>query len=285
MPLQDTTKVVCQRLDFYRRNYAVLSNKPYHVSGEINFVIDNVYKLYFLAIMIVLNKEKCREALIERILTLEIPPGSLLEEAQLCEEFGLSRTPFREVIQSLAGDGYLSIVRNRGAKVSSMDFESMRHFFQTAPMVYSASGRLAAENATEAQITELRDVQAKFRSACEAREINMVVMHNHRFHEIIGEMSDNPYLTPSLKRVLIDHTRMSHKFYRPANSRERLMVWEACDHHDAMIDAIEKGDGTAIVELTQAHWELSKNRIEQFVSPDPLEFDLVKPVEGKKYAV
>ena len=99
-------------------------------------------------------------------------------------------------------------------------------------------------------------------------------MHNHRFHALIGEMANNPYLTPSLKRLLIDHTRMSQKFYRPANSQERMLVWKACDHHDAMISAIEAGDTEVIVRLTLEHWELSKNRIEKFARPDPLEFDL-----------
>lgn len=226
--------------------------------------------------MIVLNKEKCREELIARILTLEIAPGSLLDEATLCEEFNLSRTPLREVIHGLAGDGYLSVVRNRGAKVSSMDIESMRNFFQTAPMIYSAVGRLAVENATPEQIDELREVQRRFRQTCELGETRNIVMYNHSFHAMIGEMANNPYLTPSLKRLLIDHTRMSQKFYRPANSRERMLVWQACDHHDAMINAIEAGDTEKIVDFTMEHWELSKNSIEKFARPDPLEFDLVQ---------
>ncbi|MEM7289820.1 MAG: GntR family transcriptional regulator [Pseudomonadota bacterium] len=224
--------------------------------------------------MIPARKETCREELINRILTLEIAPGSLLDETELSNEFDLSRTPLREVIQSLAGDGFLTLVRNRGAKVSSMDFESMRSFFQTAPMVYSAIGRLAAENAGEVQIEELRLTQQKFRAACEGGETHHMAIHNHRFHELIGEMAGNSYLTPSLRRLLIDHTRMSQKFYKPVNSKERLMVWDACDQHDALIKAIEENDVEAIVQFTMDHWELSRNRIEKFAKPDPLSFDL-----------
>lgn len=226
--------------------------------------------------MIYKNKEACRETLIERILTLEIAPGAVLDEALLSEEFGLSRTPLREVIQGLAGEGYLSLVKNRGAKVSSMDIESMRSFFQAAPMVYSAVGRLAAENALPEQIQEIKEVQRRFRQAAESGETRSIATFNHRFHEIIGEMAGSVYLTPSLNRLLIDHTRMSQKFYRPANSRERLRVWEACEQHDGMIVAIENNDPDKVVELTLEHWELSRTRIETFARPDPLEFDLVK---------
>ncbi|MEL7430154.1 MAG: GntR family transcriptional regulator, partial [Pseudomonadota bacterium] len=102
--------------------------------------------------MIPVKKETCKAELVNRILTLEIEPGALLDETALCEEFGLSRTPLREVFQALSGEGYLMLVRNRGAKVSSMDLESMRSFFQSAPMVYAATGRLAAENASSGQI-------------------------------------------------------------------------------------------------------------------------------------
>ncbi len=51
---------------------------------------------------------------------------------------------------------------------------------------------------------------------------------------------------------------------------------ESAKHHDAMIEAIEGNDPEKIVELTLEHWELSRNQIEKFARPDPLEFDLDK---------
>jgi DNA-binding GntR family transcriptional regulator len=222
------------------------------------------------------KKEECRSELISRILTLEISPGSMLDEAELSSEFDLSRTPLREVFQTLAGEGYISLVRNRGAKVSSMNLESMRSFFQTAPMIYCAVGRLAAESAKPEQINELQEVQRRFRLSCENGETASIAMLNHRFHELIGEMADNIYMAPTLRRLLIDHTRMSQKFYKPQNSQERLQVWAACDHHDKIIEAIEARDEELIVQITLDHWELSRNQIEKFTKPDPLEFGLEK---------
>jgi len=226
--------------------------------------------------MIVKNKETCREDLIERILTLDIEPGAILDEAELSEEYGLSRTPLREVFQKLAGEGYLTLAKNRGAKVSSMDINSMRNFFQAAPMIYAAVARLAVENARKDQIAQLKEVQRLFRMACEEKETRLIVMHNHNFHELMGRMADNPYLTPSLNRLLIDHSRLSQKFYNPINSKERLRVWKACDQHDAMIEAIEAGEPATIVELTLEHWSLSRVEIEKYARPDPLDINLGK---------
>lgn len=224
--------------------------------------------------MIVNKKQACQDALIHRILTLDIQPGSTLDETLLSEEYGLSRTPLREVFQKLAGDGYLAQIENRGTKVSSMDLVSMRDFFQSAPMIYAAVARLAAENASRQQIGELKQVQSLFRRAGEESEAQEMAMQNHQFHRIIGEMAGNPYLTPSLNRLLIDHTRMSQMFYKPINSKERLLVWEACDQHDGMIEAIVNNDPGTIVNLTIEHWELSRDRIEKFVRPDPLDVDI-----------
>lgn len=224
--------------------------------------------------MIVTKKQTCQESLIHRILTLDIQPGSTLDETILSEEYGLSRTPLREVFQKMAGDGYLVQNENRGTKVSSMDLTSMRNFFQSAPMIYASVARLAAENATRQQIDELKSVQINFRRAGEESESQEMAMYNHRFHHIIGEMAGSPYLSPSLNRLLIDHTRMSQMFYKPINSKERLLVWEACDQHDGMIEAIQNKDPTSIVKLTIEHWELSRDRIEKFVRPDPLDMDI-----------
>ena len=86
-------------------------------------------------------------------------------------------------------------------------------------------------------------------------------------------MAQNPYLSASLSRLLIDHTRMSQMFFRPKNSKEEVIIGKASHHHDLMIEAIERRASADIVELTLEHWELSRNRMEQFVRPDPLPID------------
>ncbi|MEO9875398.1 MAG: GntR family transcriptional regulator [Anderseniella sp.] len=232
------------------------------------------------------KKQVCQADLRQRILTLDIEPGSVLDETVLSRQYELSRTPLREVFQRLAGEGYLTLEENRGAKVSSMDIASMRNFFQSAPLIYAAVGRLAAENALSCQISALKSAQRSFRKAGENSDVFGMAMFNHSFHHIIGEMAGNAYLTPSLSRLLIDHTRMSQLFYNPKTDREEQLIWTACDQHDQMIEAIEKGEPALVVELTLEHWDLSRGRMEKFVRPDPLptEFDMDLS-EGKKNAL
>lgn len=225
--------------------------------------------------MVGFSKEDCLKDLQLRILRMDLKPGALLDEASLVTQYGLSRTPMREILQRLAGAGYISIRENRGAKVASMDIATMRMFFQTAPMVYANVGRLAAENRTVAQLSDLQTAQDDFAKQTKTGDAGAAAMSNHRFHAIIGDMAQNPYLGASLGRLLIDHTRLSQTFYRPETPQDAALITQACAQHDALISALEARDSALVIALTLQHWDLSRDRLERYVRPDPLPIDVV----------
>lgn len=226
------------------------------------------------------KKNDCFDDLRTRVLTLDLAPGVPIDEASLCAQYGISRTPLREVLQRLAGVGYITLISNRGAKIASMDLAVMRVFFQTAPMIYANAARLAAEHRSTEQLGAIKTTQTLFRKA----DPGEAALLNHRFHELIGEMAHNIYLEASLVRLLIDHTRLAQTFYRPASDDEQALVEQASDQHDAMIAALEARDADRMVALTLDHWALSKDRMERFVRPDPLPLDITHP-EGSGDAV
>ncbi|MEL6773406.1 MAG: GntR family transcriptional regulator [Pseudomonadota bacterium] len=223
--------------------------------------------------MALTSKERLYQDLQRRILTLDLPPGAHLDETRLSEEYGISRTPLRDVFRQLDGEGYIEIRENRGTIVSPMGHKTMRDFYLAAPMVYSAVARLAARNAGPADLKTLRDVQAKFREAVATHDINGMVFWNDRFHLVIGEIADNPYLIPSLRRLLIDHARIGQTFWRAGPREDLGRIDAAVAHHDAFIAAFEAHDEEAAVQLTREHWDLSRSHIERYVHPDPLPED------------
>ena len=208
------------------------------------------------------------------VLTQELAPGADLDEATLSEQWQLSRTPLRDVLRQLAGEGYLEIRENRGARVSEMSHRSLRDFFLAAPMIYGAILRLAAENASAAQITALKSAQDHFKSSLQGGDIAARALANTAFHEITGQMAGNTYLLPSFHRLLIDHARISMTFFRPADTETASELTKASDQHDAIIAAIEAGDAQAAGDLATAHWNLSRHRIAQFVMPAGLDLAL-----------
>jgi DNA-binding GntR family transcriptional regulator len=216
------------------------------------------------------KKTICYEAIKSKILTLEWGPGSYIEEVAVSKEFSLSRTPFREILQRLSGEGYVVLEKNKGALVPSMNLEMMRNFFQTAPLIYANIARLAAENGKPHDLNKLKAIQKDYRGAIEAGEPAKMVLFNHHFHQTMGGMAANAYLAPSFDRLLIDHARSSQIFYRPSQESDKARIAKSCDQHDELIEAIEKRDSEKAIAVTLAHWDLSRSFTELYVLPDPL---------------
>jgi len=216
------------------------------------------------------KKETLLNELRRDVLIMALEPGVDLDEVTLSEEYGLSRTPLRDAFRELEGEGYLTIQKNRGARVADMSHRTLRDFFLAAPMIYSSITQLAAENATAAQIDELKDAQAAFKASLRVGDARDRTLANNRFHAVTGEMAGNLYLQPSLNRLLIDHARISMTFYQPRNSRMVENVSLASAQHDGIIQAIELGDAPRAAQLALDHWELSRGQIELFVMPTAL---------------
>ncbi|MGO8095169.1 GntR family transcriptional regulator [Rhizobium leguminosarum] len=211
-------------------------------------------------------------ALRRRILTMELPPGAVLDEVALSEEFGLSRPPVRELMRQMAGEGYIELEANRAARVSSMSYQSLRDFFLLAPIIYITANKLAAENGTRGQLDVLKQMQQSFRNAVDNCDVEERVFYNDQFHRQIGEMAHNIYLVPSLRRLQIDHARIGKVFYKHPNTprmQEELEL--ATQQHDEMIDAIGKRNPDAAGELARLHLELSRRNMAMYAAPEGLE--------------
>lgn len=221
------------------------------------------------------RKGQLAEALRRRILSMELKPGAVVDEVALATEFGLSRPPVRELLRQLAAEGYLELEPNRAARVSAMSYDSLRSFFQAAPLIYAATTQLAAEKATAADVATLRDIQAKFKEAIASNNIDLRVHYNDRFHLEIGKIAGNAYLMPSLRRVLLDHARLGKIFYRPSPAADMQRDMTTAVHqHDLIIDAIESQDVQTATDLIRAHMDLSRRRMAEYAVPAGLEIPI-----------
>lgn len=229
------------------------------------------------------KKSVCIDDLRRRILTHELDPGSYLDEVEIGETYGISRPPVREVLRQLTGEGYVVLHENRGAQVAPMSHKTLRNFFIAAPMIYAAVARLAAHHASAPQIERLKQIQRNFRVAIRNEDVTQRALLNERFHAAMGDMADNEYLMPSLRRLLIDHTRIGMTFYSPRQTNLARQQALAADQHDQFIELIAAGDADAAAALAVAHWELSREQIENFVTPDSIDVPLGKPPSGKKW--
>src|SRR5690242_7156483 len=81
-------------------------------------------------------------ALRERIVTGQILPGAFLREKELCEELGISRTPLREAIRTLAREGLVRLEPNRGAVVTPIDLDEVEALYQTVGHIEAVAAKL-----------------------------------------------------------------------------------------------------------------------------------------------
>lgn len=215
------------------------------------------------------------DALRRRILSMELAPGAVVDELALCEEFGLSRPPVRELLRQIAAEGYIELEANRAPRVAAMNHDSLHSFFLAAPLIYIATTQLAATHATTREIEGLKAIQAMFRQAIEQRDVENRVLYNDAFHLEIGRMAHNDYLLPSLRRLLIDHTRLGKIFYRHPTTDDMQRDLElACQQHDQMIEAIERRDPETAGQLVREHFELSRRRMAEYAAPQGMEVAL-----------
>ncbi|HKT95845.1 MAG TPA: GntR family transcriptional regulator [Paraburkholderia sp.] len=215
------------------------------------------------------RKSALGDALRHRVISMEMRPGAIVDELALTEEFGLSRPPVRELMRQMAAEGYIELETNRPARVSSMNYQSLRSFFLAAPLIYIVTTQLAATNATPADVDRLRKIQQRLKIAIEENDVDGRVHYNNRFHLEIGKIAQNDYLMPSLHRLLIDHARLGKIFYRyPVAGNTPRDMADAVDQHEQIIDAIAQHDAVTASELVRAHWELSRIRMAEYTVPE-----------------
>lgn len=220
------------------------------------------------------RKANFRNKLISQILSMELLPGTTLDELILSEEFGLSRPPIREMLRQMAAEGYIELEANRAPRVAAMSYHSLRNFYLAAPLIYVATTKLAAQLATAADVKALREIQKHFSEAVFGGNLKDRIYYNDQFHLKIGEISRNDYFMPSLRRLLIDHARLGNVFYQPNNPDMEEELKEAVMHHEQIINAIEIRNDFLASEIIKEHLELSRRNISMYVAPNGMDISI-----------
>jgi len=140
----------------------------------------------------------------EAIVSGEIPPGSVLRQEHLSEQFQVSRTPVREALRRLAALGLVSFEPNRGVRVRLLSRDELREAFLVRAELESLATEIATPKMTDEDIAELVEAERRFGQATTtliemshaARQDLQVArewLHaNHAFHDVIYAVADVP---------------------------------------------------------------------------------------------
>ncbi len=167
------------------------------------------------------------------ILSGDFAPGQRLVESDLSETFNSSRGAVRSALIDLSHEGLVERIANRGARVRTVSVEEAVALTEVRMVVEGLCAAKAAENITDDQIDELRDLGRRMRDAVRNGEIMVYSQLNTALHDRICEISDQPAASEVLSNLRARNVR--HQFrlaLRPGRPHVSL------PEHLALIDEV-----------------------------------------------
>jgi DNA-binding GntR family transcriptional regulator len=168
------------------------------------------------------------------IVSLELAPGSILNERELMERLGLGRTPVREALRALAQERLVEVYPRRGIFVSNVDVGDLASLSGVREVLESAAARLAAERATEEERAEAAALIEELDRTRGAREL---IDLDQRIHRHVYRCAHNPFLEKTLNEYYVLTLRI---WFLALDRVERLD--EAVQEHRELMEAIRDGD-------------------------------------------
>ena len=193
-----------------------------------------------------------------RLLIVEgdIAAGAKLNERQLCERLAVSRTPLREAIKTLAAEGLVALLPNRGAVAAQLSAAEVAQTFEVIAGLEGQSGELAAQRIDAAEVAEIRALNFEMRAAHARRDLPTYYRINAQIHNLINAAARNPVLTQTYLTV---NARLQALRFR---SNFDAAKWQrAVDEHDRMVEALAARDATGMRDLLVRHLEHKRDAV------------------------
>ena len=202
-----------------------------------------------------LKRDQAYLAIRAAIIRLDLPPASLIDEAALCAQLGLGRTPIREALQRLTYDGLVTVYPRRGAVVTPISAMEAQHLTQARLVWEPNIARLAAQVGTPGAWDDLEAVLAESPATymC-ADDVARGSDINGRFHLGIAAATGNPFLVELVEGYLHRRARLSFLFFRHG-------VYDpiAAQHFD-ILAYLRAGDGDGAAALMEQHILVTRDR-------------------------
>jgi len=199
------------------------------------------------------------EKLREMVISFEIKPGERLNEVALAERLGVSRTPVRQALHSLARDGFL-VEASRGYSRRPLNVKEMVDLYETREVLEAACLQLAVERATPAHLDALEAFLHESRGKSSDLPATELVRLDETFHQMLAEMSGNG----ELQRILLN-----------LNERIRFIRWINMEsigrettqaEHAEIVAALRARDVEAAQRFLRSHISKRTEQIKETIT-------------------
>ncbi|GAB3677419.1 GntR family transcriptional regulator [Salinisphaera aquimarina] len=177
-----------------------------------------------------------------------LEPGIRVPEKQLCEQFGISRTPLREALKVLASEGFVELLPNRGARVVKLTRRMLEDTLDVMSSLEGLSGELACRHVSSEEIETIRALHQKMLEHYQQGDLAAYFDVNRRIHETLVAAARNQVLFDMYQNL---NERVRRFRFSAEMTPERWAV--VVDEHEQMIDALQDRDGARLGAILRGH--------------------------------
>jgi len=197
--------------------------------------------------MILTDADKAYRQIKEKIITVELPPGSVIREADLMAELGLGRTPIREALKKIQAENLVTVVPRRGMFVAGITITDLQQIYEVRVELEGLCARLAVERITPEQRAAMRRLVAEMQVADPADKQHLITL-DRRFHHLLAEAAGNRFLRSEFERFYNLSLRIWHLALNRVQSSDLDL-----SAHAEILSAIEAGDAERAMRRMQEH--------------------------------
>lgn len=184
------------------------------------------------------------------IIAGQLATDAKVPEKDLCEFFGVSRTPLREALKVLAYEGLVTLNHNRGAVVRPLTMDDLNEAFPIYAQLEALAGELACQHLSQSEIDDLRRLHDEMIAAYNSDDIRSFVEANEQMHARIQAASRNRNLLRLIRCVSsrVRRARLSVKL-------PKARLSSAIQEHERIMDALERRDAVQLSQAIRNHIE------------------------------
>ncbi|ETA51173.2 GntR family transcriptional regulator [Ponticoccus alexandrii] len=185
-----------------------------------------------------------------------LEPGARIDEVGLAEKLGVSRTPFREALRTLAAEGLIVTRRSKGSLVRKFSAEDVRQMLEVLGHIELLAGQLVCERASEDQVADLLALHAQILDRWKARDRMAYYKLNQEFHSFLGQSSGNAVLAETQLNLQARLKRVRFMGNRDPEDWDR-----AVNEHETMAEALRARDGARLGQAMKQHLDATWERV------------------------
>jgi DNA-binding GntR family transcriptional regulator len=200
-----------------------------------------------------MNADRAYELIKERIISLELDPGTPIDVLALARQIGMPPGSVNQAVERLVQEGWLERI-NGSVKVTEETLASIfRQSFEVRSVLEGLCGRLAADRVTEGQLAMLEAMMPEFEAAARAADTNSWLQLDQRFHKTIYAAAGNVFLADALERIYTLDLRIWYLVLNRMTDLPRIV-----ESHRAIVNALKDGDARAVERALTRHIQESQ---------------------------